>query len=424
MKQPEIHTFGFNHIVDVENRLLDNGVALQLIPLEDTQVVVIDFYFHACKWHQRRSLQAYSSVALIHTSTDDYDADTLAQVIDYNGASIYTRTGFLGTSVTLVCLSKNLKAMMPVMKSIITQPTYDKRRFETFIEKEKQEHSIMRKDVNSVAFFNLLNMLYGKTHPSTSFAEKEDYNTLTREDLLEFHDNYICSSDCRIWMTGDISEENIQLVNTYFGSHKWGKTQFVFQTPHWPEVNPSKENVLRINMEGVQSAIAMGQLLPRWDHPDFTHIMVATTLLGGYFGSRLMSNIREEKGLTYGIQASLRRTLSETSLIISTATANENVEQVVEEVKKEIVRMKTEKVGEDELTRVKNYMIGYACRTYEPRPGLSNLLMDLYMMGKPYDDVITENKMVRETSADDIIETVNRYFDVENMKMCVAGNNQ
>ena len=145
-------------------------------------------------------------------------------------------------------------------------------------------------------------------------------------------------------------------------------------------------------------------------------------MLGGYFGSRLMTNIREKKGLTYGIQASLSQTLSETALVISTSTANEATEVVIDEIYKEIRRMQTERAGEEELERVKNYMIGFACRRHEPGLGVSKLLMTQLMKGFPIDHIVTENNIVRQTTADDIMEITNKYFDVETMTQCVVGN--
>lgn len=422
LSQPEIHPFGFDHIIDIKQQVFDNGVAINLIPLEDTRIVMVDFFFHGCKWHQSRCLQAYFSSVLLCASTTEHDAETLAKIIDNNGASIYGRTGYWGTSITLLCLSKNLRTMMEVMKSVLTHPTFDQKRFSNAVSTMKQNLAINLQDVNSVCFDEFLNALYGKSHPTTSWAQLDDYDTLTREDLLAFHEQFICSSDCQIWMTGNITDEAVDLVNGYFGKSSWGKGNFVYQDPVWPEINPSPEQTILKKMDGVQSAILTGKLLPRWDHPDFTKIMVATTLLGGYFGSRLMTNIREEKGLTYSIYASLRQTLCETALMITTATANETAARVIEEIRKEIQRMRTERVGDDELERAKNYMIGYACRKHEAGLGLSKMLMTTSMKGRPYDYIVTENRLVRDTSADDVLDIANRYFDPDTMKLCVVGN--
>ena len=422
MKQPEIHPFGFDHIIEVKQKTFDNGLTVNLIPLEDTRIVMVDFFFHGCKWHQNRCLQAYFASSLLSTSSEEYDADTLAETIDYNGATIYSRTGYLGTSISLLCLSKNLPQMLEVMKSLLTHPTYDQKRFDTTVSMMKQSAAIRNTDVDSVCYEAFLDALYGKSHRCTSFAKLEDYDTLTREDLFAFQEKYICSSDCQMWMTGNITDEAIELLHAYFGKAAWGKGHFVYQPPAWPHIDPSAEQVIRMKMPGVQSAIYMGKLLPRWDHPDFAKLMVTITLLGGYFGSRLMTNIREEKGLTYGIQASLRQSLCETALMISTATANETVEQVIEEIHKEIKVLRTERVGEEELARVKNYLIGYSCRRHEPGLGLSKMLMSVYMKGYPYDYILTENQFVRDTTAEDIMDMANRYLDADTMKLCVVGN--
>ena len=422
MRQPDIHPFSISNPIDTGKTVFDNGVTLRLVPLEDTRLVKLDFMFHGSKWNQSRPLQAYFASKLISASTKDFDADPLAEILDYYGAGIRTETGFFCTSVTLVCLSKNLPALMPVMKSILTQPTYDSQRFEVMRVMEKQVYAIREKEVADQDRCNRLNALYGDRHRCTSFAKESDYDSLTRQDLLDFHGHYFSSSDCQIWLTGDTSPDNIKTVNNFFGLSPWGESQYVWQAPDWPEAHPSHETVFKKKMDGVQSAIYMGKLLPRWDHPDFTRLMVAVTLLGGYFGSRLMKNIREEKGLTYGISSALRLSMADTALVIATTTANSNVNQVVEEIHKEIRTLMTEKVGEDELLRVKNYMTGYACRKYEPGLGLASLLMKQNVMGRPDDYIMEENNKVRAITADDIIEMTRRYFDADTMKLSIAGD--
>ena len=176
LSQPEIHPFGFDHIIDIKQQVFDNGVAINLIPLEDTRIVMVDFFFHGCKWHQSRCLQAYFSSVLLCASTTEHDADTLAKIIDNNGASIYGRTGYWGTSITLLCLSKNLRTMMEVMKSVLTHPTFDQKRFSNAVSTMKQNLAINLKDVNSVCFDEFLNALYRKSHPTTSWAQLDDYD--------------------------------------------------------------------------------------------------------------------------------------------------------------------------------------------------------------------------------------------------------
>lgn len=137
----------------------------------------------------------------------------------------------------------------------------------------------------------------------------------------------------------------------------------------------------------MQSAVRMGMLTLEHKHPDFLKTRVLVTLLGGYFGSRLMSNIREEKGYTYNISAYTVPYPGCGMLVISAETANETVEPLIQEVYHEIDRLQNELVAEEELTMVKNYMLGEMCRSYESAFSLADAW--IYARGQVWRTIIT-----------------------------------
>lgn len=116
-------------------------------------------------------------------------------------------------------------------------------------------------------------------------------------------------------------------------------------------------------------------------NPDYLKLRVLMTLFGGYFGSRLMSNIREEKGYTYGISAGIMFYPDSGLLGISTETDNEYVEPLIQEVYNEIDKLHREPVPMEELTMVRNYMLGEMCRSYESPFSLADAWILLLLRG-------------------------------------------
>jgi predicted Zn-dependent peptidase len=109
---------------------------------------------------------------------------------------------------------------------------------------------------------------------------------------------------------------------------------------------------------GVQGAIRIGRHFPNRNHPDYTPMRVLNALFGGYFGSRLMTNIREDKGYTYGIYSSLTPEKEGGSMVVTTETGTAVVEDAIKEVYKEMELLRQEPVDDEELLLVKNYLLG------------------------------------------------------------------
>ena len=123
---------------------------------------------------------------------------------------------------------------------------------------------------------------------------------------------------------------------------------------------PSKEKKFRItnDPDSVQGAIRIARNFPNRHHPDFQKMQVLNNIFGGFFGSRLMANIREDKGYTYGIHSYLANLIQESALMISTEAGKEVTEATIQEVYLEMKRLCDEPVSAEELKTTKNFMIG------------------------------------------------------------------
>ena len=165
----------------------------------------------------------------------------------------------------------------------------------------------------------------------------------------------------------------------------------------------------------------MGAVTIDHNHEDYLKLRVLITLFGGYFGSRLMTNIREEKGYTYGISAGLMSYPDTSVLMINSESDNEYVEAVVREVYAEIDRLHTEPVSEQELTMVKNYMIGEMCRSYESAFALQDGWIFIYV-SKLDDDYFRRSlRAVKEATPQDMVRLAQQYLCKETLKEVVAG---
>jgi len=200
-------------------------------------------------------------------------------------------------------------------------------------------------------------MLFGEFHPYGRYSKIEKIEHLTREDLVLFYQQQYDLSNVQIFMAGKVSQHDVALVNTIFGKHPVKPTQEAMQTFSAP--GPTEPSQRLINdPAGVQASIRIARLFPNRLHPDFSKMVVLNTMLGGYFGSRLMNNIREEKGYTYGIYSSLQPMVHGGSLTIHTEVGRDVMEEAIKEVYHEMDTLCREPASEEELLLVKNYLLG------------------------------------------------------------------
>jgi len=173
--------------------------------------------------------------------------------------------------------------------------------------------------------------------------------------------------------------------------------------------------------EALQSAVRIGMLTMERCHPDYLKFRVLVTLLGGYFGSRLMSNIREEKGYTYGISAGYASYPGQGLLAISAETANQYVEPLIAEVYREISRLQNEKVSVEELVMVKNYMLGDMCRSCESAFSLADGWIFLQASGLGETYFADAMQAVKDVTPDEIRDLACKYLRKEDLKEIVVG---
>jgi predicted Zn-dependent peptidase len=257
--------------------------------------------------------------------------------------------------LTLHSLNKHLEALLPVVKEILTDSTFPQEEIDVYKQNMKQRLNVNLKKSDFVAGRLIDTYLYGEQHPYGRFSRFEDFDSLTREEVMAFYKNYYQNGKFILFVSGKLPDNLFPLLNQHFGDLKY--------QPVKPQDLPSAQAAERkyrvINdPEGVQGAIRMGTNFPNRHHPDFIKAQVLNNIFGGFFGSRLMSNIREEKGYTYGIYSYLENHIQQSAWVISTEAGRDVCEATITEVYKEMEILRNEPVEDEELLLVQNYMIG------------------------------------------------------------------
>lgn len=343
------------HLKPFEKATLDNGIEVYAVDAGAEEVLQIEWVFYAGNWFENKNLVAASTNFLLKNGTSTKTAFEINEHFEYYGAhlarSCYNETATL----SIHTLSKHLKHLLPVVKELITDSVFPQEELDTYRQNMKQRLNVNLKKADFVAGRLIDTYLYGEEHPYGRYTKYEDFDALTRDELLQFYKEYYQQGKLVIFIAGKLPPDTIALLNTSFGDLKVGSV------PVAPIVaTPATEKKYRVTNDeaGVQGAIRMAAPFPNRHHPDFMKVQVLNNLFGGFFGSRLMSNIREDKGYTYGIYSYLQNHIQQSAWVVSTEAGRDVSEATVAEVYKEMERLRTEPVGEEELLLVRNYMMG------------------------------------------------------------------
>lgn len=419
---PPILPIGDLQITPPRRSTLPNGIALNVIHAGEADVVRIDFVFRSGVMHQDMLTQCNFVSSMLRNSTKDYTQQTINERLDYYGAWMKTGSRVESTSVTLFSLNKYFAETLSLVASMLFRPLFLQSEIDLLIADRTQQYWVNSRKVNMLGYRALNKSLYGEGHLLGTTATPDDFARITSADLHRFHRQHFFADNCTIYLSGKVTEEILRTVEQMFGTAVWGE---VSERPD-VTLSPPNSTVQRrisVHQEGtVQSAVNIGHITINDQHPDYIPLTVATTLLGGYFGSRLMSNIREEKGYTYGINSWMLQNPNESILLVGTETENKYVEPLIDEVYKEMRTLHTEKVAEEELNMVKNYMLGNICRSYEGAFSLAEawIANDLSALGDEYFQYQVDS--ISRTTAEDICRLAQTYFQPERFVEVVAGD--
>jgi predicted Zn-dependent peptidase len=336
---------------------LDNKVPVYAMNAGAQDVVMVEWVFDAGNWYDKQPMVAVTTNFLIKNGTTSKTAYQINDFFEFHGAylnrSCYNETA----SITLHCLSKHLETLLPVVREIIETSIFPEEELAIYIQNQKQRLSVNLQKCDFIANRLIDEYLFGINHPYGTYSNAEDYDALNTDAIKAFYKQYYLNGSCKIFVAGKMPTGYEAMLNKAFGTLPLhADTPVVVEHPI---VAAAQKKVEIINDEnGVQGAIRMARPFPNRHHPDFQKAHVLNTLFGGFFGSRLMSNIREDKGYTYGIHSYFQNHVHASAWMISTEAGRDVCTATITEVLKEMELLRNELVDIEELDLVRNYMIG------------------------------------------------------------------
>lgn len=420
-KQPEIHSTSSFKFPVIEEFKLENGIPMTVIHDERQDAFRLDVVIGSGQVDQAKLLQASTTCRMLREGTSHYSSNQIAEKLDYYGAWLETSTYFLYSRITLYSLTKYADKTIPLVAEIIRNAVFPEHEFEIVNNSNKAYSQVIAAKSNVKAQRTLLTCLFGKQHICGRFATVDDYEQLRVQDLHCFYKTFYSSSNCRLFFSGRLTDKLHQQITSAFGADKWGNCDTLPVRKTQVKHTVSQKRVFTECSTACQSSVRLGCFLMPCTDKDFLLSNFFNTLLGGFFGSRLMTELREKRGFTYGISSTVSLYPFDTLLLISSETSAEHIEDLISGVYQQIERLQQERVGEQELSLVRNYFISDICRTYEEPFSVADYCINMKLFGLPYDTQAKAVRLATDCSADDIREFACKWLHPVDFRESVSG---
>ena len=414
---PDFKQVSIINFIKPEEKKLDNNVPVFVVYSGEQDLVRIEFLFNNVNWNLEKPLQAIAVSAMLNNGTSKLSSKEIAEQIDFYGAFFQTEYAQDQSAVTVYTLNKHLASVLPIVKNVLSDSQFPQHELDIYVQNQKQKLQVNLQKNDILSRKEFAHALFGHTAYGVDIQAKH-YDELKRDDLLAYFKAAYTPNNCTVVVSGKFDEAGFDLLNQEFG-RDWEKSDAVVN--EFTFVNPGKQFVYKERPEAIQSAIRIGKIAVNRKHEDFPGLQILNTVLGGYFGSRLMNNIREDKGYTYGIGSGISSLHDAGYLFIATEVGAEVCADALVEIYKEIALLKTELVGEEELNLVKNYMLGSMLGSLENIFSHADKFKNIHFFGLDYDYYESYIEKVKSITAEEIKDLANKYLTTEDFTEVVVG---
>jgi zinc protease len=411
---PFAHTTSFD-LIHPSREKLANGTELFIIPGGSQDVMKIEVIFYAGRWYESIRGASYFSGNLLTKGTADKSSFQIAQHFDRYGAHIEIHPGLDFVSVSAYTLSQYLSPVLELFIEILSKPVFPEKELEQHKAIYIQNLKVNEEKTSFLATKAFRKKLFGDHHPYGREVEEHDVAALGQKTLVDHFLGYYRKP--LVFVSGKIEGKSQELLRAVFSATVSGERKDVaYQTPAAATFQEE------IEKDGsVQASIRAGKKFVMRKHRDYHRAIFVAHVLGGYFGSRLMKNIREEKGLTYGIYASPHPLQHESFLVIGADVNKENVGVTLNEIRKELKTLRTEKISAEELETAKNHFIGSLQAEITTPFAHADKIKTIVLSDLPFDFYGKMISEIDQITPEKIIQTSDAYFHEDTFSSVAVG---
>lgn len=397
---------------------LDNGIPVYEINKGTQDIIKIEIVFNAGRPYEQKRLAARATASLIKEGSTNNSSADISEKVDFYGGTLSTPYNLDTSNIVLYSLNRHLDKLLPLMAEVVKSPLFPQEELDTYIQQSKHRLQVDLQKNDVIAYRKITEYIFSKEHPYGYNSFPETYSNLTQADLISHHKRNYTKDNCQIFISGKSNSNLIKLLNEYFGKDMQAGKPIINS---FPTTQPTPEKIKIPHRESVQSAIRIGRRLFSRQHEDYQAMYFVNNILGGYFGSRLMANIREDKGFTYNIYSSIDTMHQDGCFYIGTEVGNEFVEATKTEIYKELNDLQTKPVEAQELEMVRNYLLGNLLTLFDGPFNTGEVIKTMVLENLPKQSFYDLVKTIKTIDADQIQHLAQKYFKTEDLWEVVVG---
>lgn len=416
---PPIQVIKELHLPVYDSGALPNGMDLFTLRGGSEPVMKMEVVFRAGASYEHKPGVAEVMAGLMSEGTRTMTSVDMAEKIESLGATLFTRGGVDTMRVRLLTLTRFFPELTEVVREVIHQPLFDEGELKVYTDNKVERLRIDLKKNEVLAYRHLTEAIFGPHHPYGRNINPEDYLAITTEDLIYHHNRHILPQKGMVFAAGSFGEKEIELIHQTIGQWDPGHTNGAEITGPFTVENMAGYHEFS-GPQSHQAAIRIGRRLFSQTHPDFNGLYILSTILGGYFGSRLMTEIRENQGLTYGIYSSVDSFATDGCFYISTETATHNTLKVIEAIKRETKRLQTELIPGAELDMARNYLMGHLMTQIDGPFSSMDFIKSMKIEHLDNFSFVTMIETIQKITPVELRELAIRYLDLDNWATIVV----
>ncbi|SHN22111.1 Predicted Zn-dependent peptidase [Cyclobacterium lianum] len=406
------------NLMPPEHRTLAGGIPLYYMPSPSIEAVKIELIFpvHYSKAVLEKPLLPFFMLHMVLEGTTELPSEALDDFFDFHGSEVEVISGYERQGLSLLTTRKHLEKVLPVFRSLFTSATFPEKSLARKKSQKKLSIGIQREQTSARANQLIRAALAGKSHPFGYQATENDVDAISREDLLEYY-SFGFLSRPQLFVTGNLPEDSISTIAKSFED----LPLIVPKNDYFPVSRTARHREVEKKDGALQSSIRMGKWMVPMAHPDFPALSVFNTFLGGYFGSRLIKNIREEKGYTYGINSFLSNLYGSNYWMVAAEVKGGHGAEVIEEVYREIELLTRKPIPEEEIEIVRNYLSGALLANFSSPFDLMGHFQQVHFQGLDLSHFSRQLDFIKNFEEKDLKATAGKYFEAGEMQEIIAG---
>lgn len=420
--RPEIHDIGPLILEEANTEILPNGITLHIVEGGDSNLCRLGILLPGGIMEQPAPGIFRAAASLLPEGSAENPGKMMSENLERKGAWTGTSVTTHHTLINIYCLDYVFNDILPLARQMAFTPGFDPDLSARTLRQISSQTQLDRHKVMANASHALKQRLYGTDSPMAAWIDPEEILKVTPEILRGAHGSRLDLSKTHLYLAGSVKTEMASALKAEFGTIS-SDVSFDFNPV---TMSGEKGGEIFTDVDGaVQNAIIASIPCPGRLDPDFYNIRFATMALGGYFGSRLMKNIREDKGLTYGIDAQLYAHPEKSFMQISSQTDCRNTESLIAEILIEIERMKDPATfTPDEMERLTKFVLSSLSAVLDTPFQRMDYLQTREISQTPVDYFARQEQAIRQITPDILASTARKYLHPSGLTISVAGRRE